>query len=97
MGNLHLNSTRQCVKNRTFLFQVALQLLDTAVARGQWLMLQNCHLLVKWLKDLEKALERITKPHPDFRLWLTTDPIKDFPIGILQKSLKVRTLLMCDI
>lgn len=76
--------------NMTFLFQVALQLLETAVARGQWLMLQNCHLLVKWLKDLEKGLERITKPHPDFRLWLTTDPIKDFPIGILQKSLKVR-------
>lgn len=69
--------------------QVALQLLETAVARGQWLMLQNCHLLVKWLKDLEKALERITKPHPDFRLWLTTDPTKGFPIGILQKSLKV--------
>ncbi|XP_043925694.1 dynein axonemal heavy chain 10 [Protopterus annectens] len=71
--------------------KVALQLLETAVARGQWLMLQNCHLLVKWLKDLEKALERISKPHPDFRLWLTTDPIKDFPIGILQKSLKVVT------
>ncbi|XP_062874230.1 dynein axonemal heavy chain 10 [Trichomycterus rosablanca] len=71
--------------------KVALQLLETAVSRGQWLMLQNCHLLVKWLKDLEKSLERITKPHPDFRLWLTTDPIKDFPIGILQKSLKVVT------
>lgn len=69
--------------------QVALQLLETAVARGQWLMLQNCHLLVQWLKDLEKSLERIAKPHPDFRLWLTTDPTKGFPIGILQKSLKV--------
>ncbi|XP_067084612.1 dynein axonemal heavy chain 10 [Osmerus mordax] len=71
--------------------KVALQLLDTAVSRGQWLMLQNCHLMVKWLKDLEKSLERVTKPHPDFRLWLTTDPIGDFPIGILQKSLKVVT------
>lgn len=69
--------------------QVALQLLETAVARGQWLMLQNCHLLVRWLKELEKALELIHKPHPDFRLWLTTDPIQDFPIGILQNSLKV--------
>ncbi|KAG8146106.1 hypothetical protein E2320_012501 [Naja naja] len=71
--------------------KVALQLLENAVARGQWLMLQNCHLLVKWLIDLEKAVERITKPHPDFRLWLTTDPTKGFPIGILQKSLKVVT------
>ncbi|KAF3695797.1 Dynein heavy chain 10, axonemal Axonemal beta dynein heavy chain 10 Ciliary dynein heavy chain 10 [Channa argus] len=71
--------------------KVALQLLEMAVSRGQWLMLQNCHLLVKWLKDLEKSLERITKPNPNFRLWITTNPIKDFPIGILQKSLKVVT------
>ncbi|KAF7665535.1 hypothetical protein LDENG_00140280 [Lucifuga dentata] len=71
--------------------KVALQLLEKAVSRGYWLMLQNCHLLVKWLKELEKSLERITKPHPNFRLWLTTDPIQDFPIGILQKCLKVVT------
>lgn len=51
--------------------KVALQFLETAIARGQWLMLQNCHLLVKWLKDLEKALERISKPHPDFRSVIT--------------------------
>ncbi|KAM4590913.1 dynein axonemal heavy chain 10 isoform 1-T1 [Odontesthes bonariensis] len=71
--------------------KVALELLEKAVSRGQWLMLQNCHLLVKWLKELEKSLERITKPNPNFRLWITTNPIKDFPIGILQKSLKVVT------
>ena len=71
--------------------KVALQLLETAVSRGHWLMLQNCHLLVRWLKDLEKALERVTKPHPDFRLWLTTAPTPEFPIGILQRSLKVVT------
>lgn len=72
------------------MIKVALQLLEKAVTRGQWLMLQNCHLLVKWLKELEKTLERITKPNPNFRLWITTNPIKDFPIGILQKSLKVK-------
>ena len=54
-------------------------------------MLQNCHLLVRWLKDLEKALEKLERPHPDFRLWLTTAPTPDFPIGILQRSLKVCT------
>lgn len=69
--------------------KVALQLLDVAASRGQWLMLQNCHLLVKWLKELEKGLEKIVKPHPNFRLWITTNPIEDFPIGILQKALKV--------
>ncbi|MED6232426.1 Dynein heavy chain 10, axonemal, partial [Ataeniobius toweri] len=71
--------------------KVALDLLEKAASRGLWLMLQNCHLLVKWLKELEKALDRITKPDPNFRLWITTNPIKDFPVGILQMSLKVVT------
>jgi dynein heavy chain len=70
---------------------IALMLLETAVSRGQWLMLQNCHLLVAWLQTLEKVLEKIEKPHRDFRLWLTTEPISTFPIGILQRSLKVVT------
>jgi dynein heavy chain len=69
--------------------KIALQMLETAAQRGQWLMLQNCHLLVRWLKDLEKALEAIKTPHPEFRLWLTTQPTDKFPIGILQRSLKV--------
>lgn len=64
-------------------------MLENVVVSGEWLMLQNCHLLVRWLVHLEKALDSVTKPHPDFRLWLTTDPTKGFPIGILQKSLKV--------
>ena len=47
-------------------------------------MLQNVHLLIRWLQSLEKALEKLTKPHPDFRLWLTTAPTPEFPVGILQ-------------
>ena len=59
-----------------------------AISRGQWLMLQNGHLLVAFIRKLEKVLEKIAKPHPDFRLWITTDPTPTFPIGILQRSLK---------
>ncbi|XP_056647538.1 dynein axonemal heavy chain 10 [Diorhabda sublineata] len=69
----------------------ALSLLDIAISRGQWLMFQNCHLLLSFIKRLEKVLEKISKPHPDFRLWLTTDPVETFPIGVLQRSLKVVT------
>jgi dynein heavy chain len=69
----------------------ALSLLETAIARGQWLMFQNCHLLLSFVRQLEKQLEKVSKPHPDFRLWLTTDPVNNFPIGILQSSLKVVT------
>jgi dynein heavy chain, axonemal len=59
-------------------------------------MLQNCHLLTSWLKTLESTIEGLNKPDKGFRLWLTTNPIDPtapirFPLGILQRSLKVVT------
>ncbi|XP_012151823.2 dynein heavy chain at 89D [Megachile rotundata] len=71
--------------------KTAVELLEIAVNRGQWLMFQNCHLLLSFTRELEKLLENVEKPHPDFRLWLTTDPTPNFPIGMLQQSLKVVT------
>lgn len=68
--------------------QAALLLLSDSTSRGLWLMYQNCHLLLNFMRDIEKKLERMEKPHPDFRLWMTTDPTPSFPIGILQSSLK---------
>lgn len=69
----------------------ALRLFGNALRDGHWLMLQNGHLLIKFMKHLEKTLEKLDSPHKDFRLWITTDPTPTFPIGILQKSLKVVT------
>lgn len=68
-------------------------LIETGVQRGHWVMLQNCHLLISWLKTLEKLLEQISNKqvNKDFRLWLTTAPCDKFPLGILQKALKVVT------
>ena len=54
-------------------------------------MLQNCHLLESWLRKLEEIIENITRPDKQFRLWLTTAPTEKFPLGILQRSLKVVT------
>lgn len=62
---------------------------ETGYQRGHWVLLQNCHLLTSWLKRLEKMLERMKTPHRDFRLWMTTEPSDRFPLGILQRSLKV--------
>jgi len=70
---------------------LAEQMLDTGYQRGHWVLLQNCHLLTSWLKRLEKTLERMKSPHKDFRLWMTTEPTDRFPLGILQRSLKVVT------
>ncbi|KAH7817501.1 dynein haevy chain 5, inner dynein arm 1 alpha [Monocercomonoides exilis] len=75
---------------------LAEQAIDQAVTRGQWVLLQNCHLLPKWLKILEKKLEQIAERDadsvdPEFRLFLTSEPTDQFPMGILQRSLKVVT------
>ena len=115
-------------------------LIDQGTKSGHWVLLQNCHLLVSWLKLLEKKMELMKAPsgpgvpfytqrrttrlregaksresvdasrasrryavaathdttpylrrHKDFRLWMTTEPTERFPMGILQKSLKVLT------
>ena len=67
------------------------QLLEAGYKRGHWVLLQNCHLLASWLKTLERILSEMKDPHKDFRLWLTTEPTEKFPIGILQRSLKIVT------
>ena len=41
----------------------AAEVIESGAARGLWVMLQNCHLLPKWLKTLEKILDKIDKPH----------------------------------
>ena len=70
---------------------VAEGMLSVGSKGGDWVLLQNCHLLVSWLKRLEKFLEQMKNPHEDFRLWLTTMPSKLFPLGILQRALKITT------
>ena len=37
-------------------------LIDQGTKSGHWVLLQNCHLLVSWLKMLEKKLELMKAP-----------------------------------
>jgi dynein heavy chain, axonemal len=39
----------------------AQEALESGATRGLWVMLQNCHLLPKWLKTLEKLLEKVRR------------------------------------
>jgi len=69
----------------------AKEMIEGGSIRGHWIMLNNCHLLVNWLKQMEIIIDNIQKPDKNFRLWLTTEPTDGFPLGVLQKSLKVVT------
>ena len=71
--------------------KAAERLLEQGYHRGHWIVLENLHLMKSWLKQLEKLLSGLTAPHKDFRLFLTTNPTGDFPLGILQNALKVVT------
>lgn len=61
---------------------------------GNWVLLQNCHLAKTWLIELEELVEQMAdvnekKPHPDFRLFLTTSSTNTFPRFLLQESIKM--------
>jgi len=68
--------------------RTALGMVAEAAKAGHWLCLKNLHLVVHWVPELEKELSALT-PHPDFRLWLTTEQHAAFPTIILQQSLKI--------
>ncbi|KAJ3391292.1 hypothetical protein HDU84_006208 [Entophlyctis sp. JEL0112] len=74
---------------------IAEQKLDIAYKEGGWVMLENIHLVAKWLPILEKKLEALsTGSHPEFRVFLSAEPAGDpayhiIPISILQASIKI--------
>ncbi|KAF3429654.1 hypothetical protein E2986_08409 [Frieseomelitta varia] len=71
---------------------IAVNMIDRGIKSGEWVMLQNCHLAVSWMKELDRICDEIIIPentHSKFRLWLTSYPSKDFPISILQNGVKM--------
>ncbi|KAI9209879.1 dynein heavy chain and region D6 of dynein motor-domain-containing protein, partial [Polychytrium aggregatum] len=74
---------------------IAEQRLDLAYREGGWVMLENIHLVAKWLPVLEKKLELLAMgSHADFRVFLSAEPAGDpsmhiIPISILQASIKI--------
>lgn len=69
----------------------ASKMIEEGVQKGNWVLLQNCHLYISWLQELERICESFTADsiHKDFRLWLTSMPCKEFPSSVLQSSVKM--------
>ena len=70
---------------------VAMSWLETAHRNGHWVILNNVHLMPKWLIELEKKLDEYAAEgsHSKFRVFLTSDPSKTIPIGILSRCIKL--------
>ena len=72
-----------------------MNLLAECAKNGNWLFLQNVHLMQSWLKDFERGLEQVLKDaHEDFRIFISSEPPprpadEIIPESILQKCIKI--------
>lgn len=74
----------------------ALDALAKAGKEGNWIMVQNVHLMTDWMKDFERSLEVVIEDncHPDFRVFISSEPpglpdMEIIPESILQNSIKI--------
>jgi len=67
---------------------IARKYVETGVANGSWVLLQNTHLGLKYLEELEGLMSKLEEIEPEFRVWITAEPHPKFPIGLLQMSIK---------
>lgn len=69
--------------------------IEVGIKNGHWVVLQNIHLVTKWLPHLEKFIEEsMESAHTDFRLFVSAEaaPSPNFhaiPQGILEASIKI--------
>jgi dynein heavy chain len=70
---------------------LAMSRLEVAHKQGHWVILNNIHLMPVWCVELEKKLDQfnIAGNHPGMRVFLTAEPSKTLPIGILSRSIKL--------
>uniref|UniRef100_A0A3B5A740 Dynein axonemal heavy chain 11 n=1 Tax=Stegastes partitus TaxID=144197 RepID=A0A3B5A740_9TELE len=69
--------------------------MEKAAKEGHWVILQNIHLVARWLGALEKLLERCCEDsHPDYRVFMSAEPTSTpqehiIPQGILENAIKI--------
>jgi dynein heavy chain len=70
---------------------VAEQKLQAAHKQGHWVILNNVHLMPRWLVELEKMMDAFAAEgsHERFRVFLTSEPANSIPIGVLNRSIKL--------
>merc|ERR1719197_440515 len=70
---------------------VAMAKMEMGHKEGHWVMLQNIHLMPGWCVELEKRMDAFAAEgsHLTFRIFLSADPNKGIPIGILERSIKL--------
>ncbi|KAL8272360.1 hypothetical protein Esti_003650 [Eimeria stiedai] len=73
--------------------KIAQEVLQYARVNGDWVCLQNCHLAESFMPVLQQLHDTLRKQqvHQDFRLFLTCQPTKILPVGLVKQSIKITT------
>ncbi|XP_019712193.1 dynein heavy chain 8, axonemal [Hippocampus comes] len=66
----------------------ARKLVNSSMAEGGWVLLQNCHLGLEFMDELLETVTVTETVHKTFRVWVTTEPHDLFSITLLQSSIK---------
>jgi len=70
----------------------ALDMIKAGFVSGKWVILNNCHLSLEFMAQMEEILNpKGVEIHEEFRLWITCEPHNEFPLGLLQMAIKVTT------
>ncbi|KAM9352911.1 dynein axonemal heavy chain 11 [Symphorus nematophorus] len=75
--------------------EVAERVVKTASKLGHWVILQNAHLVARWLPSLDVLLETAAvDSHPNYRVFITGEPASSpeqhvIPRGILENAIKI--------
>ena len=66
---------------------IAMRNLEMAHRQGHWVVLNNVHLMPRWLIELEKKLDEfaLEGSNKKFRLFLSSDAANSIPIGLLNR------------
>ena len=72
----------------------ARQYLEQSVVSGGWVLLQNTHLSIGYMVELQQQMVLMENIDPEFRVWVTAEPlpahvVPGFPLALLQMSIKV--------
>ncbi|KAI3381764.1 hypothetical protein SNEBB_005804 [Seison nebaliae] len=67
----------------------ARRLVKSGLTNGGWILFQNCHLGLDYMDELLDVLTTTENIHEDFRLWITTAPMPNFPINLLQIGIRL--------
>ena len=74
---------------------IAEEVMQLSAREGHWIILQNIHLVAKWLPAFEKRLEELMEgAHENYRVFISAEPASApefhvIPQGVLENSIKI--------